>query len=136
MGRRIKNKKNNWNPGTNPTLIFYFYLTMIKNKRILLKIKELVKKTEPSATVILFGSFARGQQNKQSDIDVLILVDNEKITYSDEKRIKYPLYDLEFETGMIISTLIISRKDWETRHSITPLYLNVKKEGVQLWQVV
>jgi predicted nucleotidyltransferase len=105
---------------------------MIKNKRILLKIKELVKKTEPNATVILFGSFARGQQNKQSDIDVLILVDNDKITYADEKRIKYPLYDLEFETGMIISPLIFSRKDWETRHSVTPLYLNVKKEGVQL----
>jgi predicted nucleotidyltransferase len=105
---------------------------MIKNKRILLKIKELVKKAEPSATVILFGSFARGQQNKNSDIDLLILVDNDKITYADEKRIKYPLYDLEFESGLIISPLILNRKDWESRHSVTPLYFNVKKEGILL----
>lgn len=105
---------------------------MIKNKRILLKIKELVKKAEPSATVILFGSFARGQQNKNSDIDLLILVDNDKITYADEKRIKYPLYDLEFESGLIISPLILNRKDWESRHSVTPLYFNVQKEGILL----
>lgn len=105
---------------------------MINNKKILLKIKQLVNLAEPSATVILYGSHARGQNKKQSDIDLLILIDNDKVSYSDEQRIKYPLYDLEFETGKIISPLILSRNDWETRHSITPLYSNIKKEGVQL----
>jgi uncharacterized protein len=105
---------------------------MIKNKKILLKIKQLVNLAEPSATVILFGSQARGQSNKQSDIDILILVDSDKITYSEEQRIKYPLYDLEFETGKVISPLIFSRSDWETRHSITPFYKIIKNEGVLL----
>ena len=105
---------------------------MLKNKQILIKIKELVNKTEPTATVILYGSHAKGQNNKFSDIDVLILVDNDKITYSDEQRIKNPLYDLEFETGKIISPLIFSRNVWETKHSITPFYHIVKKEGIQL----
>lgn len=86
--------------------------------------------TEPSATIILFGSNARGQSNKQSDID--ILVDNDNLTYSDEQRIKYPLYDLEFETGKVISPIIFSRNDWETRHTITPFYKNIKKDGVKL----
>jgi predicted nucleotidyltransferase len=105
---------------------------MIKYKNILLKIKALVYLTEPTATVILYGSQARGTSNKQSDIDILILIDNDKITYSDEQRIKYPIYDLEFETGKIISPVIISRKDWETRHKITPFYKNIQKEGVTL----
>jgi len=105
---------------------------MINNKKILLKIKQLVNLTEPSATIILYGSHARGQNKKQSDIDLLILVDNDKVTYSDEQRIKYPLYDLEFETGKVISPLIFSRNDWETRHSTTLFYKNVKKDGVQL----
>ena len=105
---------------------------MIRNNKILLKIKQLVSLTEPSATVILYGSQARNQSNKQSDIDVLILVDQDKITYSDEQRIKYPLYDLEFETGKIISPVIYSRNDWESRHKITPSYKNIKKEGIQL----
>ena len=105
---------------------------MITNKEILLKIKQLVYLTEPSATVILYGSLARGQSNKQSDIDILILVDNDQITYADEQRIKYPLYDLEFETGKIISPVIVSRNDWETRHTITPFYKNIQKDGVKL----
>ena len=107
-------------------------LDMINNKKILIRIKQLVNIAEPSATVILYGSHARGQNNKQSDIDLLILLDNERITFSDEQRIKYPLYDLEFETGKVISPLILSRKDWETRHSVTPLYNNIKREGVLL----
>lgn len=105
---------------------------MIKNKKILLRIKQLVNLADPTATIILYGSHARGENKKQSDIDLLILVDIDKVSYSDEKRIKYPLYDLEFETGKVISPLIISRKDWVTRHSITPLYKNITKEGVQL----
>jgi predicted nucleotidyltransferase len=105
---------------------------MIKNRKILLKIKQLVYSAEPTATVILFGSQARGESNKQSDIDILILVDIDEISYSEEQRIKYPLYDLEFETGKVISPIIFSRKDWETRHSITPFYKNIKKEGVLL----
>ena len=104
----------------------------MNNKRILIRIKELVKNAEPTATVILYGSHARGQNKNDSDIDVLILLDNDIITYSDEKRIKYPLYDLEFETGKIISPLIFSRNVWETKHSITPFYHQVKKDGIQL----
>ena len=105
---------------------------MVKNKNILQKIRELVSLTDPSATVILYGSHARGQNNKQSDIDILILVDRDKISYSEEQKIKYPLYDLEFETGKIISPIILSRKEWETRHAVTPFYKNVKKDGVLL----
>ena len=105
---------------------------MDKDKDILQKSKQLVNLTDPSATVILYGSNSRGQNHKQSDIDILILVDRDKISYSEEEKIKYPLYDLEFDTGKIISPIIFSRNDWETRHAITPFYKNVKKDGVQL----
>jgi len=105
---------------------------MVKDKDILLKIKQSVNLTDPTATVILYGSYAKGENNKQSDIDILILVDRDKISYSEEQKITDPLYDLEFETGKIISPIIFSRNDWETRHAITPFYKNVKKDGVQL----
>ena len=110
----------------------FVYLSMINKKEILARIKQSVQNTEPQATVILYGSFARGDEKEFSDIDILILLDQEKITYSDETRIKYPLYDLEYDTGNVISPLIFSRKDWETRHSVTPFYENVKREGVLL----
>ncbi|MFA4852435.1 MAG: nucleotidyltransferase domain-containing protein [Bacteroidales bacterium] len=105
---------------------------MIGKKQILIKIKQLVAVTEPDATVILYGSFARGDNKKYSDIDILILVDKDRISIVDEKRIKYPLYDLEFDTGKIISPIVFTRNDWETRHKITPFYNTIKREGIQL----
>ena len=105
---------------------------MINDKDIVLMIKNSVRATQPDATIILFGSFARGDNRPDSDLDILILLNKDKVNRDDEKRIKYPLYDIEFETGQIISPLVLSKPDWETRHRITPFYDNVVKEGVVL----
>jgi len=105
---------------------------MIKSNDILLMIANTVKAIVPNATVILYGSRARGDNNPDSDFDVLILQEKEKIWREDEMKVKYPLYDIEFETGKIISPLVLSKKDWETRHRITPFYDNVIKEGMQI----
>ncbi len=105
---------------------------MLNHKDIIFMIKNSVNETAPGATVILYGSFARGDNNANSDLDILILLDKKQITRDDEKKVKYPLYDIEFETGQIISPIVLSRNDWETRHRITPFYENVLKEGVTL----
>ena len=96
------------------------------------EISNSVKAIEPQATVILYGSHARGEGRTDSDIDILVLLDKDHITPRDETRIKYPLYELEFETGCIISPLVLSRRDWDNRHRITPFYQNVQSEGVVL----
>jgi predicted nucleotidyltransferase len=105
---------------------------MILKNDILSSIKMTVKSIDPTATVILYGSYARGDNNKDSDIDLLILVDKPRLTPEESKNIKYPLYEIEFETGQIISPLVLTRKDWETRHRITPFYENVTREGIAL----
>ena len=87
---------------------------MQTNNQILMTIKQLVKNIEPNAKIILYGSFARGDNNNNSDIDLLILVDQNNITYQYEKQIKYPLYDLEFDTGQIISPLILSKTEFQS----------------------
>lgn len=105
---------------------------MFNYEKILFKIRNSVKAASPDAIVILYGSMARGDFKEDSDFDILILLNKELITREDEKKIKYPLYDIEFETGKIISPLVLSKKDWETRHKITPFYKNVLKEGIIL----
>ena len=105
---------------------------MADKNYILQRIKESVKNTAPGATLILYGSYARGDNKNDSDIDLLVLLNTDTVTYDDEKRIKYPLYHIEYDTGVIISPLVFSKKIWETKHRITPFYQNVIKEGVVL----
>ncbi len=102
---------------------------MNEKEKILQLIKASVNKTEPDATLILFGSRARGDHHESSDIDLLILLDKEELTRSDQKRIKYPLYGIEFETGTIISPILFAKKEWESLHRKTPFYENVIREG-------
>lgn len=101
----------------------------MENEQLLSEIKKIILQQEPGAEIILYGSYARGDFNMESDIDVLILLHKEKVTYTDEKRISYPLYELEVKAGKIISPLILEKDNWENKFTITPLYQNIQREG-------
>ena len=57
---------------------------------VIQRIKSSVLATDPVATLILFGSHAQGENTIDSDIDVLVLIDKDKISLEDRKRISYP----------------------------------------------
>lgn len=96
------------------------------------RIIEEAHKMRPLVQTILYGSESRGEARPDSDIDLLVLVDTDKLTYNDKDRIIAPFYDIELETGIVISTLIMPRKEWENRPFLTPFQYNVKKEGIVL----
>ncbi|MFO7924744.1 MAG: nucleotidyltransferase domain-containing protein [Bacteroidales bacterium] len=98
-------------------------------KKILTQIKEIVKERDPLAKIYLYGSRAKGTASSESDWDLIILLNKDKISLEDEQEITYPLYDLEFDIGEVISPLIYSEKEWNTKYKITPFYQNVMQEG-------
>lgn len=103
-----------------------------KTTHILNLIKSKVLFKDPKAEIILFGSHAKGTSNKNSDYDILILLNRKKVNRDIEKEFREALFDVELETGQPISTLVFSKNDWEERHSVTPLYRNIKNDGVRL----
>ena len=96
------------------------------------RIRSAIDQLDPGAEVILFGSRARGQETKKSDWDVLILVDQPEVSRQTEMKYREQLFSVELETGEAISTFVFAKPDWETRHSVTPFYENVQKDGIRL----
>lgn len=101
----------------------------MNSQKILDRIKGIVIDKAPSAKVYLYGSRARGTMNADSDWDLLILLKEDKITADLERSVTYPLYDLEFEIGEVISPLVYSEKEWNSKHKVTPFYSTIMKEG-------
>ena len=81
--------------------------------------------------VILYGSYARGENHDFSDVDLMILV---KMSDSEIKRIENDVYDIAFEieieTGIDISPIIKNEAQYEYWVDTLPFYRNVRDEGV------
>ncbi len=77
----------------------------------------------------LFGSKARGDARKDSDVDVLIIISSGDWRMSD---VVYGIAtDILLETGVCISPKVISRKEYDHLCDMgNPFLKNVVREGV------
>ena len=107
-------------------------IPFMDNSQIQNRIKNTIRNKDPKAVAYLFGSRARGDSRPDSDWDILILVDADKVTNEMEDTFRDELYDLELETGHIISTFIYPKNYWNNMLKYSPLYKSVYKEGIQL----
>ena len=85
--------------------------------------------------VILYGSYARGDYNNSSDIDIMILTDlndDEIVEYRD--KISDIAYDIEEANNFDIwlSPLVKNIDKFNYWLAVKPFYMNVQKEGVVL----
>ena len=106
----------------------------MRRPEVVRQISQAIRRADPTATAILYGSEARGDARPDSDIDVLILLDGDKQNLKREDEISGELYDLELSTGILISPMIMFRKQWENRPFKTPFYVNVMNEGIKIWE--
>ncbi len=96
------------------------------------RITRIIHAKDPTAEAYLFGSRARGDFRPDSDWDILILVDSERVTNDVEDLFRDELYDIELESGQIISTFIYPKEYWKSVLIYSPLYKNVSREGILL----
>lgn len=105
---------------------------MTKYEKIVYRIVSMANKTVPDAEVYLYGSRARGTAHKLSDWDVLVLLNSVNISFEFETNLMNKFFELELETGEIISPMIYSRQEWNEKYSITPLFENIQREGIRI----
>jgi predicted nucleotidyltransferase len=80
--------------------------------------------------IVLFGSYARGEATPESDMDVLIVLDDLKSTYKEAGRLGGLLAELDLKYGIVPFCLPMSFTDYEKAN--TPLLMNIHREGIIL----
>jgi predicted nucleotidyltransferase len=102
----------------------------VKRKELLDQVKQTVHEIEPDAEIILYGSRARGDAHSESDWDFLILLDG-MVDDARTDSIRHRLYDIEWDCGEVLSSIVRSRQEWDTPlHQITPFSKVVREQGI------
>lgn len=86
---------------------------------------------EQLSRMILYGSYARGDFKKDSDIDIMILADicpEEISRYAD--KVYDITYDFEMRYGMEINPSVQSMQIYEQWKNVYPFFMNIEKDGV------
>ena len=104
----------------------------MKNRQIIDAFKNDLKQLygDNLHSVILYGSLARGEETEESDIDLIVVLKDMENFWEEVGRIDELESRLEEKNSfeVLISAIPLSLKDMG--ETVTPLLLNVKKEGV------
>lgn len=100
-------------------------------KTVSVRSKEIFK--ENLNSVILYGSYARGDFDNESDVDIMIIVNLPKEKLSEFRReIDSLCGSLLYDYGVVVS---ITERDAETYYryiDVLPFYQNINREGVKI----
>lgn len=88
---------------------------------------------ESIVRILLYGSYARGDNQKDSDIDIVAIVRGERAELQERlKKIWDISSDLELEYGTIVSPTVIPFAEFEKYKDDLPYYRNIENEGVDI----
>ena len=85
----------------------------------------------PHSRAILYGSRARGDARRDSDWDILILVNKPKAEMSDFDNLSFPLTELGWECNASIIPVVYGQSEWDHPSSLL-FRKNVERDAVEL----
>jgi predicted nucleotidyltransferase len=85
--------------------------------------------TDIGFRMTVFGSRARGDAERDSDMNVLIEVDVDHISFADKRRLRRIATDVSIATGIIVSLLMVDQGILAERGDFS-VFENVREEGI------
>jgi len=106
-------------------------LTKQKARHALNQLKEkLLARFAGKVQLYVYGSVARGDFGPESDIDVLVLLE-QKMDYALKDEIYDLAFDIELQENVVFGLLIESQVDWESPLlQAMPIHKEIDREGI------
>ncbi len=87
---------------------------------------------EKFQSVILYGSYARGDYDEESDIDIMIMVDMSREELKKYRAIYSEFFsDINLENGVFLTSKLQSKEYFEKWQYAMPFYQNILREGIK-----
>lgn len=84
--------------------------------------------------IFLYGSYARGDNTPESDIDIMIIFDSKQdMDYSTQKSIRRYASRIGLEMDVVVSLAFSDKEEFLSAQEYLPFYQNIAREGVSLY---
>lgn len=101
-------------------------------KKAIREATKILKERFPVSEVIMFGSKARGDSDKESDIDLLILT-TQPLHWKKRHAIIEALFEVEMKHDVMISIVVNTVHDWqEGICTVLPIHEEISREGIMI----
>lgn len=107
------------------------------NKKVLMMIakelqREALKLFPNLDKIILYGSYARGDNTPDSDIDIMIVIDDSEENVKKYRReFSVVSASLGMKYDVLLSVLFRDKENFEKKIEYIPFYKNIVNEGVE-----
>jgi len=99
-------------------------------KKIVEELHKRIADKYPIREIRVFGSSARGDTRKESDIDVWVCLT--ELNREIEEGLFDIAYDVELEYNCLIDLIAVSERDLEGKIGIAPIRQNIISEGIAI----
>ncbi len=101
-----------------------------REKSAIVEASRLLRERFPVKDVILFGSKARGDDDPESDIDLLLLT-SRPLHWKEREAIINALFDVQMAYDVVISILDTTVSDWQNGiFTVFPIHEDISRDGV------
>lgn len=85
--------------------------------------------------IFLYGSYARGSQTEESDIDIMIILN---CSMDEIKKLRGKTAemssDISLEQGVFLSVLLRDKEHFDENVNFLPFYQNIAREGITIYE--
>lgn len=83
--------------------------------------------------VMLYGSYARGDNTEASDIDLVAIADGDRQELQKKLKLVWKeTAQIGYKYNVIISPTVIPYDEYEKYKDVLPYYSNIEKEGIEV----